>query len=202
MICYPVDGETFVELWFGDALWAEVQIADVDHDLTGDERVADARFTVTFYEPPGGSPVRGWDFDLADVESLLSKAKAALLANEVGVEPIDNEEMTRADKAFSKIGADSRRAFSIPPATNPDPSQFGTGAVELLLIESGSTPLDLIRALREITGFGYLDARALVDGCPAVIAMGLSEDHAARLRVKLEAVGATVETRPRTTGKR
>jgi large subunit ribosomal protein L7/L12 len=196
--CYPVEGETFVELWFGDAIWGQLTIVGVHHDRRGDARVADATFVLSLYPPVSEADGGPWEFDLNDVYARLEEARRWLLDNERGVEPLAQDGLAPAGKAFSKISAADRDSlWAVEPASNPAPPDFGIGGLELVLINPGSTPIQLIRTIREITGFGLMDSRVLLDTCPSVVITGLSEDRAVELRRALESAGAAAEIRHR-----
>jgi len=105
--CYPVEGETFAELWFGAAVWGQVLISGVHHDQFGWARVADVRFVVSLYPPPDGAG-RRWEFDLEEVQTQLSRAQEWLLENERGREPVEEDGLTAAGRAFSKISVAGR----------------------------------------------------------------------------------------------
>lgn len=85
----------------------------------------------------------------------------------------------------------------IPPATNPPPPDLGAGNQELVLLAAGSTPINLLRQIRQITGFGLLDARDLLQTCPSIIVTGLDQPQADDLLQTLRNAGATAETRLR-----
>ena len=67
--------------------------------------------------------------------------------------------------------------------------------VTVTLTEAGATKVAVIKAVREITGLGLVDAKGLVDKLPAVIKENISTDEAAPIKEKLEAAGATVEVK-------
>ena len=52
---------------------------------------------------------------------------------------------------------------------------------------------ETIRVVKEITGLGLLDAKAVVDGCPKAIKEKASADEAKEIKEKLEAIEAKVE---------
>ena len=52
---------------------------------------------------------------------------------------------------------------------------------------------ETIRAIKEITGLGLLEAKAVVDGCPKTIKEKASADDAKEIKAKLEAIEAKVE---------
>ena len=59
----------------------------------------------------------------------------------------------------------------------------------------GGTKVAVIKAVREITGLGLVDAKGLVDKAPSVIKEKVSADEAKEIKEKLEAAGATVEVK-------
>ena len=50
-----------------------------------------------------------------------------------------------------------------------------------------------IKEIRAITSLGLKEAKAMVDGAPKVVKKEIKKDEAEELKVKLEAIGATVE---------
>ena len=60
------------------------------------------------------------------------------------------------------------------------------------LTSAGDTKIAVIKVVKEITGVGLADAKALVDGAPKVIKAGLKKDEAEALRKKLTDAGAVV----------
>jgi len=66
-------------------------------------------------------------------------------------------------------------------------------AVTVVLKEIGETKVAVIKAVREITGLGLVDAKKLVDGAPAEIKKDVAADEAEQIKAKLTEAGATVE---------
>jgi large subunit ribosomal protein L7/L12 len=66
-------------------------------------------------------------------------------------------------------------------------------AVTVMLKEVGETKVAVIKAVREITGLGLVDAKKLVDGAPAEIKKDVAADEAEQIKAKLTEAGATVE---------
>ena len=64
---------------------------------------------------------------------------------------------------------------------------------DVILASFGAKKLDVIKAVREITGLGLKDAKDLVEAAPKPIKEGISKDEAENMKNALEAVGATVE---------
>ena len=64
---------------------------------------------------------------------------------------------------------------------------------DVVLKDAGASKINVIKAVREATGLGLKEAKALVDGAPAAVKEGVSKADAEDLKGKLEAAGATVE---------
>ena len=64
---------------------------------------------------------------------------------------------------------------------------------DVVLTDFGAEKVKVIKAVREITGLGLGEAKALVESAPAAIKEGISKDDADALKAKLEEVGAKVE---------
>ena len=64
---------------------------------------------------------------------------------------------------------------------------------DVILKSPGSGKIAVIKVVREITGLGLKEAKALVDGCPKAIKEQVSEDEANAVKAKLEEAGAEVE---------
>ena len=66
---------------------------------------------------------------------------------------------------------------------------------DVVLAEVGAEKIKVIKAVREITGLGLADAKALVDGAPKNVKEGVSKDDAEALKAKLTEAGAEVEVK-------
>ncbi len=67
--------------------------------------------------------------------------------------------------------------------------------VTVTLTAPGGTKVAVIKAVREITGLGLVDAKGLVDKAPSVIKENIPAAEGAEIKEKLEAAGATVEVK-------
>jgi len=63
----------------------------------------------------------------------------------------------------------------------------------VMLMSAGDKKIQVIKAVREATGLGLKEAKAVVDGAPGAVKEGVSKDDAEALKAKLEEAGATVE---------
>lgn len=64
---------------------------------------------------------------------------------------------------------------------------------DVVLASAGSQKIKVIKVVREITGLGLAEAKAVVDGAPKTIKEAAAKEEAEEIKSKLEEVGATVE---------
>ena len=64
---------------------------------------------------------------------------------------------------------------------------------DVILANAGGSKINVIKIVREITGLGLKDAKALVDDAPKPIKERVSKEEAEEIKAKLEEAGATVE---------
>lgn len=75
-----------------------------------------------------------------------------------------------------------------PAAEEEEKSEF-----DVFLESAGSSKINVIKVVKDITGLGLKDAKALVDEAPKVIKEAVAKDEAEAMKAKLEEAGATVE---------
>lgn len=66
---------------------------------------------------------------------------------------------------------------------------------DVVLTSPGEKKINAIKAVREITGLGLQEAKALVEGAPKAVKEGVSKDEAAEVKKKLEEAGAKAEVK-------
>lgn len=64
---------------------------------------------------------------------------------------------------------------------------------DVILAGVGDQKIKVIKVVRELTGLGLKEAKALVDGAPGTVKEGVDKAEADDIKAKLEEVGATVE---------
>ena len=79
------------------------------------------------------------------------------------------------------------------------PAAGGAAAAEektefdVVLADAGAQKIKVVKAVKDITGLGLAEAKALVDGAPKAVKEGASKEEAEEIKAKLEEVGAKVE---------
>ena len=64
---------------------------------------------------------------------------------------------------------------------------------DVILASFGANKLNVIKAVRELTGLGLKDAKDMVEGAPKTVKEGVSKDEAEKIKATLTEAGATVE---------
>jgi large subunit ribosomal protein L7/L12 len=64
---------------------------------------------------------------------------------------------------------------------------------DVVLASVGSSKIPVIKAIREVTGLGLKEAKAMVDGAPATVKEGVNKDEAEKIKETLAGAGATIE---------
>ena len=66
---------------------------------------------------------------------------------------------------------------------------------DVVLVEAGSSKINVIKVVREITGLGLKEAKAVVDEAPKTVKEGVSKEDAESIKTKLTEAGAEVEVK-------
>jgi len=87
-----------------------------------------------------------------------------------------------------------------PVAAAAAPVAGGADAAEqtefdVILKDAGASKIKVIKVVREVTGLGLKDAKAVVDGAPKAVKEKVSKEDAEALKAKLEEAGAAVEVK-------
>ena len=92
-----------------------------------------------------------------------------------------------------KFGVSAAAALMAGPAAGGEAAAEEQTEFDLVLASAGDKKVNVIKAVREITGLGLKEAKGAVDGAPATIKEAMSKDDAEAAKKKLEEAGATVE---------
>ena len=80
-----------------------------------------------------------------------------------------------------------------PAADGAAAADEGKTEFDVVLKEAGAQKIAVIKAVKEATGLGLGEAKAIVDGAPATVKEKVAKDEAEALKKSLEEAGATVE---------
>jgi large subunit ribosomal protein L7/L12 len=95
-------------------------------------------------------------------------------------------------KAFEEKFGVTAAAASAGPAAAAAVVEEQT-EFNVMLTEAGEKKVNVIKAVRELTGLGLKEAKAVVDGAPAMVLESVAKDAAEKAKATLEEAGAKVE---------
>jgi len=120
------------------------------------------------------------------------------LSNEQIIEAIAGKtlvevmELVRAMEEKFGVSAAAPVAAADGPAAAAAPVEEKT-EFTVILKAAGEKKVEVIKAIRAITGLGLKEAKDLVESAPATVKDAASKDDSAKFKKELEAAGATVE---------
>ena len=122
----------------------------------------------------------------------MATEKITAIVEEIkGLTLLELNELVKAVEEEFGVSAAPVAAVAAPGAAAPaaeEKTEF-----DVVLASFGAKKLDVIKAVREITGLGLKDAKDLVEAAPKAIKEGVSKDEAENIKKALEEAGATVE---------
>jgi large subunit ribosomal protein L7/L12 len=92
-----------------------------------------------------------------------------------------------------KFGVTAAAAVMAGPAGDAGAAVEEQTEFNVVLTAAGEKKVNVIKAVRSVTGLGLKEAKELVDGAPSTVKEGVSKDEAEELKKALEEAGATVE---------
>ena len=92
-----------------------------------------------------------------------------------------------------EFGVSAAAAVAVAAGPADAPQEEEKTEFDVILNSAGGNKIPVIKAVREATGLGLKEAKALVDGAPKAVKEAISKDDAEALKAKLEAAGAEVE---------
>ena len=91
------------------------------------------------------------------------------------------------------FGVSAAAAVAAAPVAGAAAAAEEKTEFDVVLTGFGDQKIKVIKAVREITGLGLKEAKALVDECPKPIKEGVSKADAEEIKTKLEEAGAKIE---------
>ena len=97
------------------------------------------------------------------------------------------------EEKFGVTAAAPVAAAAAPAAGGEAAAAEEQSEFEIFLADVGEKKIDVIKAVRAITGLGLKEAKAIVDGAPSSVKEGANKDEAEQAKSQLEEAGAKVE---------
>ena len=105
---------------------------------------------------------------------------------------LELSELVKAVEEEFGVSAAAAVAVAAPAAGGAAAAEEKT-EFDVILKEAGAEKIKVIKVVREITGLGLAEAKAIVDGAPKTLKEAVSKEEAEELKAKLTEVSAVVE---------
>ncbi len=123
---------------------------------------------------------------MADIQKIIEEVKSMTV--------LELNDLVKAlEEEFGVSAAAPMAVAGVPVAGAAAPAEEEKTEFDVVLKAAGANKIAVIKAVREATGLGLVDAKAMVDGAPKTVKEALSKEAADELAEKLKAAGAEVE---------
>ena len=126
----------------------------------------------------------------------MALSKEEILDAVAGLTVLELSELIKMmEEKFGVSAAAAAVAVAAPAAGAAAPAAEEQTEFNVILAEIGANKVNVIKAVRELTGLGLKEAKDLVDGAPKPVKEGVNKADADAARKKLEEAGAKVEVK-------
>lgn len=122
---------------------------------------------------------------------MASEKITAIIEELKGLTVLELSELVHAVEDEFGVSAAAAVAVAAPAeggAAVAEQTEF-----DVILKSAGANKIAVIKAVREVTGLGLKEAKALVDGAPKPVKEAAAKEEAEEIKSKLEAAGAEIE---------
>lgn len=124
---------------------------------------------------------------------MASEKITAIIEELKALTVLELSELVKAVEEEFGVSAAAAVAVAAAPAAGGAAAAEDKTEFDVVLKEVGAEKIKVIKAVREITGLGLAEAKAIVDGAPKTLKEAVAKDEAEAMKAKLAEVGATVE---------
>jgi len=125
---------------------------------------------------------------------MASEKITAIIESVKGLTVLELKELI--DTYCEEFGVSAVAAAAAPAAAGAAASaEEEKTEFDVILAEAGATKMQVIKVVKEITGLGLKEAKAIVDGAPKAVKEKVSQAEADDIKKKLEEAGAKVEVK-------
>ena len=122
---------------------------------------------------------------------MASEKITAIIEELKGLTVLELSELVHAVE--DEFGVSAAAAVAVAGPAAGEAAAEEKSDFDVVLKSAGSSKINVIKAVREITGLGLKEAKALVDGAPKTVKEAVAKDDAEAMKTKLEEAGAEVE---------
>ena len=123
---------------------------------------------------------------------MASEKVTAMIEELKALSVLELSELVKAVEEEFGVSAAAAVAVAAPAAGGAAAAEEKT-EFDVVLADVGANKIKVIKVVRELTGLGLGEAKALVDGAPKAVKEGVSKEEAEQIKGQLEEAGAEVE---------
>lgn len=121
----------------------------------------------------------------------MSEKITSIIETLKGLTVLELSELVHAVE--EEFGVSAAAAVAVAAPTEAAAAVEEKTEFDVILAEVGPDKIKVVKAVKDITGLGLAEAKALVDGAPKAVKEGASKEDAEAIKAKLEEVNAKVE---------
>ena len=121
----------------------------------------------------------------------MSEKITSIIETLKGLTVLELSELVHAVE--EEFGVSAAAAVAVAAPTEAAAAAEEKTEFDVILAEVGAEKIKVIKVVREVTGLGLAEAKAVVDGAPKAVKEAASKEDAGAIKAKLEEVGAKVE---------
>ena len=121
---------------------------------------------------------------MADIKKIIEEVKAMTV--------VELNDLVKAIEEEFGVSA-AAMAVAAPAAGAGAAAEEEKTEFDVVLKEVGANKIAVIKVVREVTGLGLAESKAMVDGAPSKIKEGIAKEAAEEMAAKFKEAGATVE---------
>ncbi|MBC3803435.1 50S ribosomal protein L7/L12 [Acetobacterium fimetarium] len=127
---------------------------------------------------------------------MASEKVTQLIEDVKGLTVLELSELVKALEEEFGVSAAAPMAVAAAPAAGGAPAEAEEKTeFDVVLTAAGDQKIKVIKVVRELTGLGLKEAKAVVDEAPKPIKEGATKEEAAEIKAKIEEVGGSVEVK-------
>ena len=124
---------------------------------------------------------------MADIAKFVEEIKSMTV--------LELNELVKAIEEEFGVSAAAPAAVAVAAPAAAAPAEEEKTEFDVILKAPGANKINVIKVVKEATGLGLKEAKALVDAAPKAVKEGISKDDAEALKTKLAEAGAEVEVK-------
>jgi large subunit ribosomal protein L7/L12 len=121
---------------------------------------------------------------MADIKNMIEEIKKMTV--------VELNDLVKAIEEEFGVSA-AAMAVAAPAAGASAAAEEEKSEFNVVLTEVGANKIAVIKVVREITGLGLAESKAMVDGAPSTVKEGIAKEAAEEMAAKFKEAGATVE---------